>query len=205
MTRREISFSPGSVPPIDGQSRLVSTELRAERTRFNWSAQQSQPFVDPAWPIQDLRGRFFGRTSFLRPGKTLIKTLPVPLPFYGLREKERESYHERGAARRLCPDESTAAYPLSLWLCLRGIIAEPFPSIPCTLMKEFFFYFLRTSLKMAGWFESGVENVPPVAKFNVYTKGENLGPFATWLVRLENFFWGNFWERIFYQREKINF
>lgn len=90
MTRREISFSPGSVPPIDGQSRLVSTELRAERTRFNWSAQQSQPFVDPAWPIQDLRGRFFGRTSFLRPGKTLIKTLPVPLPFYGLREKERE-------------------------------------------------------------------------------------------------------------------
>ena len=147
MTRREISFSPGSAPPLDGQSRLVSTELRAERTRFNWSAQQSQPFVDPAWPIQDLRGRFFGRTSFLRPGKTLIKTLPVPLHFYGLREterqkeRERESYHERGATRRLCPDESTAAYPLSLWFCLRGIIAEPFPSIPCTWMEEFFFFF----------------------------------------------------------------
>ena len=95
MTRREISFSPGSAPPLDGQSRLVSTELRAERTRFNWSAQQSQPFVDPAWPIQDLRGRFFGRTSFLRPGKTLIKTLPVPLHFYGLRETERQRERER--------------------------------------------------------------------------------------------------------------
>lgn len=32
---------------------------------------------------------------------------------------------------------------------------------------------------MAGWFESGLENVPPVAKFKMYTKGENLGPFAT--------------------------
>lgn len=99
MTRREISFSPGSAPPLDGQSRLVSTELRAERTRFNWSAQQSQPFVDPAWPIQDLRGRFFGRTSFLRPGKTLIKTLPVPLHFYGLRETERQRERERELSR----------------------------------------------------------------------------------------------------------
>lgn len=41
---------------------------------------------------------------------------------------------------------------------------------------------------MVGWFESGLENAPLVAKFNVYTKGENLEPLATYLVRLESFF-----------------